>query len=122
VNTYLELRDQAATEFRAHFQASSSDSARHFVVDRTNYFVEHGAVPVAALRLWAQSRHKTDDDLRKLIASANAAALDDIAEQLAQSGSPDELLASVQLEGVAYAPPRQLYDLLEFARKGLQPS
>lgn len=122
MSTYLELRDQAATEIRAHLRASGSDSSHHFVVDHTNYFVEHGAVLLAALRLWAQSRQKTDDDLRKLIDSANAATLDDIAEQLAQSNIPDELLASVQLEGIAYAPPSQLYDLLEFARKGLQPS
>jgi len=91
-------------------------------VDHTNYFVEHGAVRFATLRLWAQSRQKTAEELRKLIDSANAATLDNIAEQLAISYSPDELRASVQLEGIAYAPPRQLYDILEFARKGLQPS
>jgi hypothetical protein len=122
VSTYVELRDQAAKEIGAHLRSPSSDSAHHFVVDHTNYFVEHGAVLLAALRLWAQSRQKTDDELRKLINSANAATLDNIAEQLAQSNTPDGLLASVQLEGIAYAPPRQLYDILEFARKGLQPS
>jgi hypothetical protein len=89
-------------------------------MDSTNYFVEHGAVVLAALRLWGQSRQMTDGDLRALIDLANAATLEDIAEQLARSHSPDELLASVQLEGIACAPPRQLYDTLEFARKGLQ--
>ena len=83
MSSYIELRDQAATEIRAHLGASSPDSAHHFVVDHTNYFVEHGAVLLAALRLWAQSRQRTDDDLRKLIDSANAATLDDIAKQLA---------------------------------------
>jgi len=122
MSTYIELRDQAATAIRTHLGASSSASAQHFVVDHTNYLVEHGAVLLAALRLWAQSRQRTDDDLRKLIDSANAATLENIAEQLAQSNSPDELLASVQLEGIAYAPQRQLDDLLELARKGLQPS
>jgi hypothetical protein len=122
VSTYIELREQAAKEIRAHLRAMSSNSAHHFVVDSTNYFVEHGAVLLAALRLWAQSRQKTEDELRALLDSANAATLENIAEQLAQSHSPDELLASVQLKGIAYAPPLQLYDILEFARKGLQAS
>ena len=91
-------------------------------MDSTNYFIEHGAVLLAALRLWAEPRQKTDADLRALIDSANAATLENIAEELARSHSPDELHASVQLEGIAYETPHQLYDTLEFARKGLQPS
>jgi hypothetical protein len=122
VSSYIELRDQAAEEIRAHIRSVSADSAHHFVVDHTNYFVEQGAVLLAALRLWAEPRHKTDVDLLALIDLASAASLENIAEQLAQGHSPDELLASVQLEGIAYAPPRQLSDTLEFVRKGLQPS
>jgi hypothetical protein len=122
VSTYIELRDQAATEIRAHIRSTLVDSAHHFTVDHTNYFVEHGAVLLAALRLWAEPRQKTDADLRALIDSANAATLENIAQELAKRHSPDELHASVQLEGIAYAPPRQLYDTLHLARKGLQPS
>jgi hypothetical protein len=121
VSTFTELKEQAEQDIRAHIRPTSSDSAHHFVVDSTNYFVEHGAVLLAALRLWAESQQKTDGDLPALIDLANAATLENIAEELARSHSPDELHASVQLEGIAYAPPRQLYDTLEFARKGLQP-
>jgi hypothetical protein len=77
---------------------------------------------LAALRLWAEPRQTTDRDLRALIDTANAATLENIAVQLAENRDPDELHASVQLEGIAFAPPRQLYDTLELARKGLQPS
>ena len=77
---------------------------------------------LAALRLWAQASPKTDGDLRALIDSANAATLQNIAEELAENRDPDELHASVQLEGIAYAPPGHLYDTLDFARRGLQPS
>ena len=118
--TFSELKEQAQQDIRAHVPHPSSDSAEHFVADTTNYFVEHGAVLLAALRLWAEPRRKTDADLRVLIDSANAATLENIAEELAKSHSPDELHASVQLEGIAYASQRQLYDILEFARKGLQ--
>jgi hypothetical protein len=122
VSTFIEFREQAEQDIRAHIRSTSSDSTHHFVVDSTNYFVEHGAVLLAALRLWAERRQKSDGDLRALIDSANAATLENIAEELAKSHSPDELLASVQLEGIAYETPRQLYDTLDFARKGLQPS
>ena len=115
-----ELKEQAEQEIRAHIQSTSPDSTHHFVVDSTNYFVEHGAVLLAALRLWAEPRQKTDADLRALIDSANAATLEDIAEDLAETRDPQELLASVQLEGIAYASPHQLYDTIEFARMGLE--
>jgi len=91
-------------------------------VDSTNYLIEHGAVLLAALRLWAVPRQKTDGDLRALLDSANAATLESVADELAENRDPDELHASVQLGGIAYASPRQLYDTLECARSGLQPS
>jgi hypothetical protein len=120
VRTYIELRDQAAKEIRAHIRSTSSDSSHHFVMDHSNYLVEHGAVLLAALRLWAEPGHITDRDLRALIDLADAATLENIAEQLARRHRPGDLLASVQLEGIAFAPPRQLNETFEFARKGLQ--
>ena len=57
-----------------------------------------------------------------MLDSANAATLEDIARELAENRDPDELHASVQLEGIAYETPRQLYDTLDVARKGLQSS
>ena len=122
VSTFTELKEQAEQEIRAHIRSTSSDSTHHFVLDSTNYFVEHAAVLLAALRLWAEPRQKTDADLRALIDSANAATLENIAQELAKRHSPDELHASVQLEGIAYEPRRQLSDTLDFARKGLQPN
>jgi hypothetical protein len=76
VSTFIELREQAEQEIGAHIRSTSSDSTHHFVVDSTNYFVEHGAVLLAAFRLWAEPRQKTDADLRALIDSANAATLE----------------------------------------------
>jgi len=90
-------------------------------MDSTNSFVEHGAILLAALRLWAVRRHETDADLLALIDSASARTLVNIARELAESRDPDELHASVQLEGIAYEPRRQLSDTLDFAQMGLQP-
>jgi hypothetical protein len=122
VATFSELREQAEQDIRAHIEEPSSGSTGHFVVDSTNYFVERGAVLLAALRLWAEPRQKTDGDLRALIDSASATTLVNIARELAKSHSPDELHASVQLEGIAYETPRQLSDTLDLARAGLRSS
>ena len=119
MSTFIELRDEAEQQIRAHLQSSSPDSTHHFAADFTNYSVEHGAVLLAALRLWAEPRQKTDADLRALIDSANTATLEDIARELAENRDPDELHASVPLESIAYETPRQMYDTLEFARKAL---
>lgn len=121
MSTFSELKEQAEQEIRTHIRSTSSDSTHHFVVDSTNYFVDHGAGLLAALRVWAEPRRKTDADLRGLIDSADGATLENIAEALAHSHDPDELHASVQLEAIAFAPP-QLHATLDFARKGLEPS
>ena len=120
MSTFSELRERAEREIRAHIRSTSSDSTHHFVVDSTNYFVEHGAVLLAALRLWAVPRQESDADLLSLIDSASARTLVNIARDLAEGHGPDELHASVQLEGIAYEAPRQLSDTLDFARKGLE--
>jgi hypothetical protein len=122
VGTFSELMEQAEQEIRAHIRSTSSDSTHHFVVDSTNYFVDHGAGLVAALRVWAERWRKTDADLRALIDLADAVTLENIAEKLAHSHDPDGLHASVQLEAIAFAVPPQLYATLDFARKGLQRS
>lgn len=122
MSTFIELKEQAEQDIRAQIQRPSSDSAEHFVADTTNSLVERRAVLLAALRLWAEPRHETDADLRALIDSASARTLVIIARDLAESHNPDELHASVQLEGIAYEPRPQLSDALDFARKGLQPS
>jgi hypothetical protein len=122
VGTFSGLKEQAEQEIRAHIRSKSSDSTHHFVVDSTNYFVDHGAGLLAALRVWAQPRRKTDADIRALIDLADAMTLENLAEVLAHSHDPDDLHASVQLEAIAFAPPPQLYATLDFARKGLQPS
>lgn len=120
MSTFIELKEQAQQEIRAHIRSTSSDSDHHFAVDHTNYFVDRGAALLAALRVWAEPRQRPDGDILALIDSATATTLVNIARGLAQSHSPEELHASVQLEGIAYASPRQLYDTLDFARKGLQ--
>ena len=121
MSTFAELREQAEQDIRAHLQSTSPDSTHHFVMDSTNYLVDHGATLLGALRLWAEHRQMTDAYLRALLDLANAMTLQNIVNEMAESHDPEELLASVKLKGIAYGPLRQLNDALDFARKGLQP-
>ena len=120
MSTFAELREQAEQDIRAHLESTSPDSTHHFVMDSTNYLVDHGATLLGALRLWAEHRHMTDAYLRALLDLANAMTLQNIVNEMAESHDPEELLASVKLKGIAYGPLRQLNDALDFARKGLQ--
>jgi hypothetical protein len=63
VCAFIELKEQAEQDIRAHIPYPSSGSAEHFVVDTTTYFVERGAALLAALRLGAEPRQMTDADL-----------------------------------------------------------
>lgn len=82
------------------------------------YFVDHGAGLLAALRVWGKSRRKSQADIRTLIDLADAVMLEKLAEVLAHSHDPDDLHASVKLEAIALAPRPQLNATLDFARKG----
>ena len=119
--TFGQLKERAEQDIRAHIPGPSSDSAEHFVADTTNYFVEHGAVLLAALRLWAEPRQKTDADLRAVIDSASPTTLVNIAR-----GSPKATVLMSSMPACSLKALlthlHQLYDTLEFARKGLQPS
>ena len=120
MSTFAELREQAEQDIRARLQSTSPDSTHHFVMDSTNYLVDHGATLLGALRLWAEHRQMTDAYLSALLDLANAMTLQNIVNEMAESHDPDELLASVKLKDIAYGPLRQLNDALDFARKGLQ--
>lgn len=84
MSTFIELKEQAQQEeIRAHIRSTSSDSDHHFAVDHTNYFVDWGAALLAALRVWAEPRQKTDAAILALIDSASATTLVNIARGLA---------------------------------------
>ena len=105
--TFDELREQAEQEIRGQVRSPAPDD--------TDYFVEQAADLLAAIRLWADSQQRTDDDVRSVVGSANAT-------ELGQGGGDDALEASRRLEGIAYAASGRLSETFEFARMGLQPS
>ena len=111
--TFDELREQAEQEIRGQGRSlASNDTA----------FVAQAADLLAALRLWADAQHRTDDDVREAVEVASGTMLKNIATELKEGGGDDALEASRRLEGIAYSPSERLNEIFEFAQRAVPPS
>jgi hypothetical protein len=113
VATFDELREQAELEIRGQDRSVASDD--------TN-FVAQAADLLAALRLWADAQHRTDDDVREAVEVASGTMLKNIATELREGGGDDALEASRRLEDIAYSPSGRLSEIFEFAQTTFPPS
>ena len=111
--TFDELREQAELEIRGQDRSVASDD--------TN-FVSQAADLLAALRLWADAQHRTDDDVREAVEVASGTMLKNIATELREGGGDDALEASRRLEDIAYSPSARLSEIFEFAQTTFPPS
>ena len=111
--TFDELREQAELEIRGQDRSVASDD--------TN-FVAQAADLLAALRLWADAQHRTDDDVREAVEVASGTMLKNIATELREGGGDDALEASRRLEDIAYSPSERLSVIFAFAQTTFPPS
>jgi hypothetical protein len=108
-----ELTEQAEQDIRAHVESAVSND-----ID----LVEQAADLLAALRLWADAQHRTDDDVREAVEAASGTMLKNIATELHEGGGDDALEASRRLEGIAYSPSDRLSEIFDLAQKAFPPS
>jgi hypothetical protein len=113
VATFAEFREQAELEIRGHGRSLASDDTD---------FVGEAADLLAALQLWADAQHRTDDDIREVVEAASGTMLKNIATELREGGGDDALEASRRLEGIAYSPSARLSEVFTFAQKVFPPS
>jgi hypothetical protein len=113
VATFDELREQAEHEIKGQGRSLASDDTDS---------VEQAADLLAALRLWADTHQRTDDDVREAVEVASGTMLKNIATELQEGGGDDALEASRRLEGIAYSPSERLNEIFEFAQKAFPPS
>ena len=111
--TFDELREQAEQEIRGQGRSLPSDDTE---------FVEQAADLLAALRLWANTHQRTEDDVREAVEVASGTMLKNIATELQEGGGDDALEASRRLEGIAYSPSERLNEIFEFAQRAVPPS
>ena len=111
--TFDELRGQAEQEIRGQGRSlASNDTA----------VVQQAADLLAALRLWANTHQRTEDDVREAVEVASGTMLKNIATELQEGGGDDALEASRRLEGIAYSPSERLNEIFEFAQRAVPPS
>jgi hypothetical protein len=113
VATFDELRERAELEIKGQDRSVASDD--------TN-FVAQAADLLAALRLWADAQHRTDDDVREAVEVASGTMLKNIATELREGGGDEALEASRRLEDIAYSPSGRLSEIFEFAQTTFPPS
>jgi hypothetical protein len=113
VATFNELREQAELEIGGHGRSLASDDTD---------LVGQAADLLAALQLWADAQHRTDDDIREVVEAASGTMLKNIATELHEGGGDDALEASRRLEGIAYSPAARLSEVFTFAQKVFPPS
>jgi hypothetical protein len=113
VATFHELREQAEQEIRGQGRSLASDDTA---------FVQQAADLLAALRLWANTHQRTEDDVREAVEVASGTMLKNIATELQEGGGDDELEASRRLQGIAYSPSERLNEIFEFAQRAVPPS
>ena len=111
--TFDELREQAEQEIRGQGRSLASDDTA---------FVQQAADLLAALRLWANTHQRTEDDVREAVEVASGTMLKNIATELREGGSDDALEASRRLEDIAYSPSGRLSEIFEFAQTTFPPS
>ena len=111
--TFDELRVQAEQEIRGQGRSLASDDTD---------FVQQAADLLAALRLWANTHQRTEDDVREALEVASGTMLKNIATELQEGGGDDALEASRRLEGIAYSPSERLNEIFEFAQRAVPPS
>jgi len=112
VATFDELRVQAEQEIRGRGRSLASDDTD---------FVQQAADLLAALRLWANTHQRTEDDVREAEV-ASGTMLKNIATELQEGGGDNALEASRRLEGIAYSPSERLNEIFEFAQRAVPPS
>ena len=111
--TFDELREQAEQEIRGQGRSLASDDTA---------FVQQAADLLAALRLWANTHQRTEDDVREAVEVGSGTMLKNIATELRQGGGDDALEAGRRLEDIAYSPSERLSEVFEFAGKAFPPS
>ena len=89
-----QLRARSRHEIEAHAgDLGDTETGR--------YFIDQATALLAALRLWAQSQFRSDQVVRELLQAGDTVALDGVARELLQLGTPEEQTAGRSVAEIA---------------------
>ena len=107
-----QLRARSHREIEAH----AAD------LDRTEtgrYLLDEATEVLAAMRLWSQSKYRTDQVIKEILQGADAVALNGIAGQLLDFGTPDGRAAGESVALIARRPSGELAAVARYALRAL---
>ena len=87
--------------------------------DTGRYFVSEASELLAALRLWAESQFRTDQAVRLLLEAGDAGALNGVARELLELGTPEERTAGRTILEIANRSSGELMAIAGYALRAL---
>jgi hypothetical protein len=107
-----QLRARSRDEIAAH--AGDLDKT-----DTARYFMGEASELLAALRLWALSQYRTDQAVRLVLEVGGASALNGVARELLELGTPEEQTAGRTIVEIARRSSGELMAIAAYALRAL---
>ena len=112
----MDRLDQLFARSQREIEAHMGDLAR---TETGSYFLDEAAHLLAAVRLWAQSQFRTDQVVREILEAADVVALNGIARQLEEFGTPEGRTAGKSVALIANRPSGELMAIAGYALRAL---
>ena len=115
-NSPMDGLDQLRARSHREIEAHAADLAR---TETGRSLLEEATELLAAMRLWSQSKYRTDEVVKEILQGVDAVALNGIAGQLHDFGTPDGWAASKSLTLIARRPSGELAAVARYALRAL---
>jgi hypothetical protein len=112
----VDRLDQLRALSRVEIKAHAGDLGD---TETSRYFISEASELLAALRLWAESQFRTDQPVRLLLEAGDADALNGVARELLELGTPEEQTAGRTIVEIARRSSGDLTAIAGYALRAL---
>jgi hypothetical protein len=112
----VDRLDQLFARSQREIEAHTNDLS---ATETGRYLIDEAAQLLAALRLWAQSRYRSDQVVREILETADPVALQNAAHELREMRGLEARAASGTLMTMARLPSAQLKAIASYALRAL---
>jgi hypothetical protein len=112
----VDRLDQLRARSRHEIEAHAGDLGH---TETGRYFIDEATELLAALRLWAGSQFRTDQAVRVLLEAGHAGALNGVARELLELGTPEEQTAGRTIVEIAHRSSAELMAIAAYALRAL---
>jgi hypothetical protein len=112
----VDRLDQLYARSLREIEAHAGEMA---AMETGRYFIKEAAQLLAALRLWAQSHYRTEQAVREILETLDAATLRDVASQLRDVAGSEAVTANATVVAMSMLPPAQLQAIAAYALRAM---